>query len=135
MNSNGGSGNAEPTHRTPGMTVLTPMRHTTRARELLPPPPIKPFVAEQAVLSPCMNQKSKTEGVVRRGHNPINSRGSQLMDPHIRANLLGDAAQMIVMRQVNDLPDLRHLRQQAEGLFCPEIVKCLHDVVGNERNC
>lgn len=54
MTSNGGSGNAEPTHRTPGMTVMTvmtPMRYSAPAKELLPPRSIDRAIAKQATLS------------------------------------------------------------------------------------
>jgi len=39
-----------------------------------------------------------------------------------------------MMREVNHLPDQRHLTEEPKRLLGPEIIKSLHDVVGDERN-
>ncbi len=56
------------------------------------------------------------------------------MQPDARANLLGDLGQVLMMRQIDYLPVPGHLGEQPEGLLGAEVIECLHDVVGDERN-
>lgn len=43
-------------------------------------------------------------------------------------------AKMLVMREVDHLPDTRHFGEKAECFLRPEVVECLHDVVADEGN-
>ncbi len=56
------------------------------------------------------------------------------MQLRFRTNLSGDLAKMLMMGEVNNLADLGHLRQQAEGFLGSLVVERFHDVVGDERH-
>lgn len=58
----------------------------------------------------------------------------QGVNRHRRANLTSDLAEVAMMGEVDDLSRFRHFREQAEGFLRAEVVKGLHDVVGDEGN-
>ena len=56
------------------------------------------------------------------------------MQPHVRTNLLGNRAQMLMMRQVDDLADLGHFRKKPKSFLRTVIVERLHDIISDERD-
>lgn len=64
----------------------------------------------------------------------MQDRGSmrQLVDRHARAHLSRKVAQVLMVGEVDHLAHLCHFGEEAEGLLRTEIVKGLHDVIGEE---
>src|ERR1700722_18060706 len=66
------------------------------------------------------------------GPRSLNCR--KFVHPNPRTDPSRDIAEMPVMRQIYDLPNVSHIGQQPDRFFGTEIVERLHDVIGNERN-